>query len=235
MKRMKFSNVLLAVLFISICGLVFISPALAVEEHHPQQPGAQKPVAEQPNTTGPQQGPAMMGGSGMPGGPGQGMMGSGASGGMGMMGGGSGGGMMGPGMMRMMMSHMMGGPGGMGKMMGGMGSGGGKDRGRGMMARMTDMLEQLNLTPEQWNKVRKLARERLEKMVDLWAMRTKLEIELSSLRWDQKLDAKRVKELFIQKAGAQADMFLAGLEYLRGLKSILTPEQAKKLEGRNLQ
>ncbi len=159
---------------------------------------------------------------------GGGMMG-GSGGGMGMMGGGmmggSGGGMgmMGGGMMRMMMSHMMGGPGGMGGMMN-----------SGMMARMSAMLGRLNLSPQQWNKVRKLARDRLEKMVDLQARQAKLQIELSSLRWNQKVDPKRVKKLFADRAKLQADMFLAGLDYLRGLKGILTPEQAKMLEGWNL-
>lgn len=122
----------------------------------------------------------------------------------------------------------------MGRMMGSMGKGKGKGKGkgmgRGMMARMTGMLEKMNLTPEQWSKVRKLARERMLKMVDLRAIQAKVKIQLSGLRWDHKADPKRVKELFAQKAMAQAEMFLAGLDYLRSLKGILTPEQAKKME-----
>ena len=173
---------------------------------------------------------------------GQGMMSASGDSGMDMMndsGGGmdmmdksgdSGGGMMakmGPGMMRMMMSHMMGGPGGMGRMMGSKKPG----KGPGMMARMTNMLDQLKLSPEQWDMVRKLAKERLLKMVDLWAQQTKLRIELSSLRWDQKVDPNLIKDLFVKKAEAQAEMFLTSLDYLRSLESILTPEQAKKLKG----
>lgn len=35
----------------------------------------------------------------------------------------------------------------------------------------------------------------------------------------------------MKKAEAQAGMFLAGRQYLRGLKGILTPEQLQKFEG----
>ena len=144
-------------------------------------------------------------------------------------------GMMDKGMMRMMMSHMMGGPGGMGKMMGQMGAGmGGRDSGSHSMAQMARMLEDLNLTSEQWDQVRGLARERLAKMADLWAQRMKLQIELAGLRWDKEIDSQKVKDLFVKKAQANAEMFLTSLEYLRKLKSVLTQEQLKKLEAHGL-
>jgi hypothetical protein len=144
-------------------------------------------------------------------------------------------GMMDQGMMRMMMSHMMGGPGGMGKMMGQMGAGmkgpGGGPRG---MAQMARMLEGLNLTPEQWDQVRGLARERLEKMADLWAQRMKLQIELAGLRWDQQVNPQQVKEAFVKEAEAKAEMFLTSLDYLRKLKGVLNQEQLKKLDAQGL-
>ncbi|MDZ7696390.1 MAG: periplasmic heavy metal sensor [Deltaproteobacteria bacterium] len=144
-------------------------------------------------------------------------------------------GMMDQGMMRMMMSHMMGGPGGMGKMMGQMGSGmkgpGGGPRG---MAQMVRMLEDLNLTPEQWDQVRTQARAALDKMVDLWAQRMKLKIELAGLNWDEKTDPQQVKDLFVKTAEAKAEMLLACLQYLRELKETLTPEQLKTLEDQGL-
>lgn len=234
--KSKFSNISFFIVSLSLIGMLTASPTLAVEKHHQQpQTATQQPVAQASGS----QNSSMMGGSGMPSGTmsansGQGMMGPGMmrgfKGGMGMMGSGAGGGMMrmmGSGMMRMMMSHMMGGPGGMRGMMGNMK--------RGMMNRMGVMLNQLNLTPDQWNKVRTLARKRLEKMVDLWAQMTKLQIELSALRWDEKVDPKQIKELFVKRATVQAEMFLTSLAYLQGLKGILTPQQAKKLEGWNLQ
>jgi hypothetical protein len=92
-----------------------------------------------------------------------GMMGGpGDEGGQGMMGM-----MMGQGMMPMMMSHMMGGPGGMGKMMGQIGVGCCSPTSG--TARIGRMLENLNLTYEQWDKVRTLAGDQLDKMADLWA------------------------------------------------------------------
>jgi len=174
----------------------------------------------------------MMGGRGMMSGMmgGQGMMGSD------MMSGMMGSDMMSGGMMRMMMSHMMGSPGGMGMMMGRMGQMmggmmGPKAGGDGMM-QMNRMLEGLDLTPEQWDKIRTLAREHLEKVADMWARRMKVRIELASLRWDKETDLARIKALFVQDAEAKADMFMAGVTYLRDLKAMLTPEQRKELESR---
>jgi len=139
--------------------------------------------------------------------------------------------MMDKGMMRMMMSHMMGGPSGMGKMMGKMKAG---MKGRRKMESMTKMLGSLNLTPTQWDQVRALARRQMDNMVDLWAQRMKLQIDLASLSWDKEIDPQQVKNLFIKEAEAKADLLLSGLEYLRGLKGILSPEQFKKLEGQGL-
>jgi hypothetical protein len=218
-------NVLIAIAVLGVCGFIGVQSSMAVEEHH--QPGAEEkaPPSTESSGSGKMPGSASGGGPGMmgmTGGPddasGQGMMG-----------------MMDQGMMCMMMSHMMGGPGGMGKMMGQMGAGmkgpGGGPRG---MAHMARMLEGLNLTPEQWDQVRGLARERLEKMADLWAQRMKLQIELTGLRWDQEVNPQQVKEVFVKEAEAKAEMFLMSLDYLRKLKGVLTQEQLKKLEAQGL-
>ena len=206
-------------------GLLGVQTSMAVEEHH--QPGAEEkaPASMESPDSGKMPGPASGSGPGM-----MGMMaGPDDASGHGMMG------MMDQGMTRMMMSHMMGGPGGMGKMMGQMGAGmkgpGGDPRG---MAHMARMLEGLNLTPGQWDQVRGLARERLEKMADLWAQRMKLQIELAGLRWDQEVNPQLVKEVFVKEAEAKAEMFLTSLDYLRKLKGVLNQEQLKKLEAQGL-
>jgi hypothetical protein len=137
---------------------------------------------------------------------------------------------MGPGMMPMMMSHMMGGPGGMGKMMGNMKSGMGMGCCKGP-AGMAKMLETLDLTPVQWEQVRTLARKHLEKMADMWAWQMKLRIEMAALRPEQEIDREAVKKIFVNTAEARAEMFLTGLEYLRELKGVLDKEQLKKWEA----
>ena len=208
-------NVLVAIAVLGVSGFMGVQSSMAVEEHH--QPGATEKAPA--STESPGGGPGMMG---MMAGPddasGQGIMG-----------------MMDQGMMRMMMSHMMGGPGGMGKMMGQMGSGmkgpGGGPRG---MAQMARMLEGLNLTPEQWDQARGLARDRLEKMADLWAQRMKLQIELAGQSWDKEVNPQQVKEVFVKEAEAKAEMFLTSLDYLRKLKGVLNQEQLKKLEAQGL-
>lgn len=206
-------NVLVAIAVFWAFALVGVPTSMAVEEHH--QPGAEEkaPASTESSASG------MMGM----------MSGPDDASGHGMMG------MMDQGMMRMMMSHMMGGPGGMGKMMGQMGAGmkgpAGGSRG---MAHMARMLESLNLTAEQWDQVHGLARERLEKMADLWAQRMKLQIELAGLRWDQEVTPQQVKEVFVKEAEAKAEMFLTSLDYLRKLKGVLTQEQLKKLEAQGL-
>ena len=219
MKRPLLINLLVVAVFFVAYNLIGIQTSEAVEEHH--QPG----VTEKASVPTESQGSGMMPGLGTGGGPGvMGMMdGPDDEGGQGIMD---------QGMMRMMMAHMMSGPGGMGKMMGQMGSGmKGRGGGPGGMAYMARMLDNLDLTPEQWDQVRTIARQRLDKMVDLWAQRMKLQIELAGLRWDKKVNPQQVKDLFVKKAEAKAEMFLVGLEYLRGLKGILTPEQLKKLEA----
>jgi Spy/CpxP family protein refolding chaperone len=216
MKRTSTILILVAMVVAVPFGIQALGAGEAAEGHHDGGTKAQTPASDEAAS------PGMMLGSGA--GPGM----------MGMMDGPgdeSESGMMGPGMMRIMMSHMMGGPAGMGRMMAGMGDGmQGRGGPRGM-AQMAHMLEGLNLTPEQWDQVRGLARERLEKMADLWAQRMKLQIELAGLRWDKEVDSQKVKDLFGQKAEAQAEMFLASLGYLRELKAILSPEQLKKMEA----
>ncbi len=225
MKRALFTNLLAVTVVLLTFGLMDVRISRAVEEHH-KPSDTEKPVAatESPSP-GKMSGPASDSGPGM-----MGMMdGPDDASGQGMMD------MMDQGMMRMMMSHMMGGPGGMGKMMGQMGSGmKGPDGGPRGMAHMARMLEGLNLTPEQWDQVRGLARERLEKMADLWAQRMKLQIELAGLRWDQEINPQQVKEVFVKEAEAKAEMFLTSLDYLRKLKGVLTQEQLKKLEAQGL-
>lgn len=227
MKRtllMKF--VVVAGIFLA-SNLIGVQNSGAAEEHHEPGVTEKAPASTESPGSGKMPGPASGSGTGM-----MGMMdGPDDENGPGMMGAG----MMDQGMMRMMMAHMMGGQGGMGKMMGQMGSGTkGRDGGSRDMAQMARMLEGLNLTPEQRDQVRGLARERLEKMVDLWAQRTKLQIELAGLRWDKEIDPQKVKDLFVKKAEAKAEMFLTSLDYLRKLKGVLTQEQLKKLEAQGL-
>ena len=230
MKLTRFRNGLVVVAIFFAFSLVMAQTSHAVEKHH-------KPAAAESSKDGmitgggTAMGSGMMGGSDDQGGPGMmGMMaGPKYENDQGMMG------KMDQGMMRMMMSHMMGGPGGMGKMMGQMGAGmKGRAGGPRGMTHMTNMIESLNLTPEQWDQVRGLARERLEKMADLWAQRMKLQIELAGLRWDQEINPQQVKEVFVKEAEAKAEMFLTSLDYLRKLKGILTQEQLKKLEAQGL-
>jgi len=227
MIRMLSANLFSAAALFLAFSFFGLQNAAAVEEHH-----APEATKEAPSSTESSD-PGMTGGAES----------EGAHGMMSMMGGHKGKGkragmgrnmmdMMGAGMMRMMMSHMMGGPGGIGKLMQRMGS--------GTMPAPVDfsglahkarMLENLDLTPDQWDQVRTLAQKRLDMMADLWARRMKLEIELASLRWDKEINSQRVKQVFVKEAEAEADMLLAGFEYLQGLKEILTPEQFKKLES----
>jgi hypothetical protein len=218
-------NVLVAIAVLAVSGFIGVQSSMAVEEHHQSGAAEKMPTSMESSGSGKMSSSASGDGPGM-----MGMMaGPDDAGGQGMMG------MMDQGMMRMMMSHMMGGPGGMGKMMGKMGAGmkgpGGGPRG---MAQMARMLEELNLTPEQWDQVRGLARERLEKMADLWAQRMKLQIELAGLRWDQQVNPQQVKEAFVKEAEAKAEMFLTSLDYLRKLKGVLNQEQLKKLDAQGL-
>jgi hypothetical protein len=205
--------------------LIGSSISMASEEHHPPGAAEKSPVPMESSVSSQMPDHASGNGPGMMG-MGPGMMGMDR----GMMG--MDRGMMGQGMMQMMMSHMMGGPGGMGKMMGQMGAG---MEGRpGGLRGMARMLEDLELTPEQWDQVRVLAGERIEKMADLWAQRVKLQIELAGLRWDKEVNRQQIKEVFVKKAEADADMFLTGLDYIRKLKSVLNPEQLQKMEARGL-
>ena len=226
-KKSLMINVLIVTVIFLAFGLIGVQTSVAVEAHHQSDTTQNGTASTQSHSSGMMSGPAASGsdGSGMM----DMMAGPDDENGQGMMG------MMDKGMMRMMMSHMMGGPGGMGKMMGQMGAGmGGRDSGSHSMAQMARMLEDLNLTSEQWDQVRGLARERLAKMADLWAQRMKLQIELAGLRWDKEIEPQKIKDLFVKKAEANAEMFLTSLEYLRKLKSVLTQEQLKKLEAHGL-
>jgi len=222
---MKRKSLLMNVLVVTIVfwafGLLGVQTSMAVEEHH--QPGATEKAqaSTEPPGSGKMLGSASGSGPGMMGmvgrGPGQG-------GGQGMTGG------MDRGMMHIMMSHMMGGTGGMGRMMGA-GEDGMPDPlgGKGGMGRMARVLDDLELTSDQWRQVRELARERSMRMVDLWAQRAKLQIEMAGMRADQEVDAGRIKSQFVKIAEIRADEFVAGLEYLRSVREVLTAEQRDKL------
>lgn len=137
------------------------------------------------------------------------------------------------GMQDMMMSHMMGGRGGMGKMMGRMGADMPCPRmGPHGFRHMGRMLDDLNLTPEQWEQVRTLAREKLDTMADMWAQRMKLRIDLMGLHWDKDVDPQQVRDLFMKQAEIKADMLLGSIDYMKRIKSILNEEQLQKLESK---
>ncbi len=220
---MRFS---VAVLFLAF-SLFGLQNAAAVEEHHAPDATGKEPSSTEPSSPGMMTGAQEEGAHGMM----RMMEGHKRKGGKAMTGQNMRG-MMGTGMMRMMMSHMMGGSGAMGKIMRRMGSDMmASSVGFGGLAHDARMLENLNLTPEQWDQVHTLARNRLDEMAELWARRMKLEIELASLRWDKELNPQHVKQVFVKEAEAEADLLLAGFEYLQGLKGILTPDQFKKLES----
>ncbi|MFO7964057.1 MAG: hypothetical protein R6U50_09075 [Desulfobacterales bacterium] len=229
-------SVLAVIVFVMGLSLLGARPCGAVEEHHEPNSAENAPSVDDTQPPGMMQGPGMMKSSGM-----MDMMGRhGGMGGrgqkmMGMMGGAGDKcrrqmmGNMGGGMMQMMMSHMTAGPGGMDHMMGMMGG--------GMMHRSggpAQMLENLNLTPEQWDRVHALARKHLERMIDLSATKKKLQLEMAGLRMDRELDPQQVKQLFSRIAEVKADMFLTGRDYMRGVKDILTEEQIKELESRKM-
>lgn len=223
MKRSSSLAGLIALL--AVLSLVVGPTAQAVEEHHKAEAMEPSPAAGKHSGSGMMGQPAAGGSPGM-----MGMMGGpGDQDDRGMMG------MMGHGMMKMMMAHMMGGPGGKASMMASTGFGMmGRKGGPQGMAQMAGMLDKINLTPEQWDQVHKLARERLEKMVDLRARQMKLQIELAGMRWDDPVEPQKVKELFARRAEVKAELFLAALDYLRSLKGILTQDQVRKLEAQGL-
>lgn len=145
-------------------------------------------------------------------------------------------GMVNSGMMRMMMSHMMGGPGKMGKMMrqtcmGMMNQGMMNREERPGIQQMLMNLDDLGLSPDQWKQVRTLAADRLDKMADLWAQQMKMQILLISLNWDEEIAPDQVKDIFVKTAEAKAEMVISSMGYMRKLKDILTQEQVKKLES----
>ncbi|MBR9979923.1 MAG: hypothetical protein KFF50_02745 [Desulfatitalea sp.] len=234
MKKSSWVKMFVGVMWVVTVAVFGWQPVLAADDPH--QHGAVN--GGSPSTPESQQSTMMPGrGAGM----GMGMKGAGGgSGMMGMMGRGpghgGGQGMMGcsdRSMMHAMMSHMMGGPGGMGRMMGA-GEGGMPDplSGTGGMGRMARLLDDLDLTPDQWNQVRTLARERSIRMVDLWAQRAKLQIELAGMRMDQEIDDRKIKSQFVKIAEIRADEFSIGLEYIRAVKGVLSAEQREKIEAR---
>jgi hypothetical protein len=128
---------------------------------------------------------------------------------------------MGPGMMGHMGSGMMG-PGMMGHMGPGMMAGLG-------MGGLKGLCKRLELTEEQEKKVRAMATKRAEKMADLWAQRMKLQWKLASLGWGEEIDPQQVREVFAEMAKVQAEAYLAGQEFRRGLEDLLTEKQAEKM------
>ena len=152
-------------------------------------------------------GPGMMGGYGAgPGGgygPGYGM-------GPGMMGGGMMGGMMAPGMMGGY------GPGyGMGPgMMGGMGYG---------------MLYQLNLSPDQWNKVNAIHEELAKKQWDLMGKLREEAYKLRNLMATEKRDRTTITNQYKKLQEMRLQSFQARLDAQEKVDGVLTTEQKEQL------
>lgn len=176
-------------------------------------------------------GPGMMGGYGPgqgggygPGfGMGPGMMGPGMMGG-GMMGPGMMGGMMGPGMMGGMM-----GPGMMGGMMGGYGPGYGM--GPGMMGGGTGygMLYQLNLSPDQWNKVNAIHEDLAKKNWDVAGKTREEAFKLRSLTAAEKRDRSAITNQYKKLQELRLQSFQARLDAQDKIEGVLTKEQKEQL------
>ena len=165
--------------------------------------------------------PKMMGkmGGGMQGGMMHGMHGGGMKGG-GMHGGkGSGKGMHG-GMTQGGCPKMM------DKMHGGVAHGG-----MHSISRIIMSLEKMNLTQEQWSEINSMARQSLDAAADYWAEKMKVKLELTAMRGSGSLNEQRVREIFVGKAEARAQMFLTRTKLLQGLRNILSSEQLQQIDG----
>ena len=216
MKRMKLRKTLIAV---ALLGATALGATAFVNA---QQGGYAPGYGMGPGMMGPGMmggyGPGPGGGYGPGYGMGPGMMGGGMMGGMmGGYGPGPGGGYgpgygMGPGMMGGgMMGGMMGGYGmGPGMMGGGMGNG---------------MLYQLNLTPEQWNKVSTIQQEVAKKNSDLAGKMQEEGFKLRNLMTAEKRDGHAVTNQYKKLQELRLQSFQARLDALERIEGVLTKEQ----------
>jgi len=204
MKRMIFRKTLIAAALVGATALG--TTALA------QQGGYGPGWGMGPGMMGGMMGPGMMGGYGA--GPGAGY-GPGYGMGPGMMGGGMMGGMMGPGMTG---GHGPGygmGPGMMGGgMMGGMGYG---------------MLYQLNLSPDQWNKVNVIHEELAKKRWDLMGKLREEAFKLRNLMATEKRDRTAITNQYKKLQEMRLESFQARLDTREKLDGVLTKEQKEQL------
>ncbi len=150
---------------------------------------------------------------------------------------------MGPGMMG---PGMMGGGGygpgyGMGSgMMGGMM--GGYGMGSGMMGGMGyGMLYQLNLTPEQWNKVNEIQQDQAKKNWDLAGKMQEEAFKLRNLMGTEKRDRAAISSQYKKLQELRQQMFQARLDTQDKIEGVLTKEQKGQLRrfapwwGQNLE
>ena len=204
MKRMIFRKTLIAAALVGATALG--TTALA------QQGGYGPGWGMGPGMMGGMMGPGMMGGYGA--GPGAGY-GPGYGMGPGMMGGGMMGGMMGPGMTG---GHGPGygmGPGMMGGgMMGGMGYG---------------MLYQLNLSPDQWNKVNAIHEDLAKKQWDLMGKSREEAFKLRKLLATEKRDRTAITNQYKTLQEMRLESFQARLDTREKLDGVLTKEQKEQL------
>ena len=204
MKRMIFRKTLIAAALVGATALG--TTALA------QQGGYGPGWGMGPGMMGGMMGPGMMGGYGA--GPGAGY-GPGYGMGPGMMGGGMMGGMMGPGMTG---GHGPGygmGPGMMGGgMMGGMGYG---------------TLYQLNLSPDQWNKVNAIHEDLAKKQWDLMGKSREEAFKLRKLLATEKRDRTAITNQYKTLQEMRLESFQARLDTREKLDGVLTKEQKEQL------
>jgi hypothetical protein len=92
-------------------------------------------------------------------------------------------------------------------------------------------LDGLDLTPEQYGKIRETSYEQLKKLQQLKAERELLEIEASYLTSAEQVDEKRAKEVFARLGEIRLETFLTGRQYLETFSGLLNEEQKKKLES----
>ncbi|MFH1134676.1 MAG: hypothetical protein V1816_01175 [Pseudomonadota bacterium] len=90
-------------------------------------------------------------------------------------------------------------------------------------------LGRLNLTPEQWQKVRTLAHAHIDKLQTLAAEEAKLQLENAFLLGEDKLDEERIKQTAGKLGEVRAMMALTARSYLDGLSDILNEAQLEQL------
>jgi Spy/CpxP family protein refolding chaperone len=211
---MKYTNLRKTLIAAALIGATTLANA---------QQGGMGPGMMGPGMMGPgMMGPGMMGGYGPGGmggssGPGYGCMGPGMMGGMmgpGMMGGMMGHGMMGPGMTGGMMGQGMGGTMGPGMMGGGMGYG---------------MLQQLNLSPDQWNKINAIHEDLAKKQWDLTGKTREEAYKLRNLLASEKRDRNAITGQYKKLQELRLQVFQGRLDTHEKINATLTKEQQAQL------